>query len=546
MHKKIPLSFRRGLSRFFFPFACTAILSVAAPKMALADYTSWLGGNGAWTDASRWSNSTIAAGELEARFDNSVNSVVTVGDGVTVSFATLEVRRQSVSIELGSGSSFTSTNVLVGQRANFAPHLTFVGPDEGMATLSLSGITVGQPSTADGNRLTFSGSGLNATATSRRSIIGRSSGSNELEVLAGAKLALHSFRIGYIENSSGNKVTVTGAGSKISVSNTSGDAIEIGAAVAGGVSVGVHQSQLMVSEGGTFTSSAAMRISQITGTHSNSVTVTGANSKLEMTSGATLTISRNTLIGAGGSFVRVAQGGELATNGNIAIYGHDTTSLVEYGKNSLLIDAGGTLTQTAGNIAIGENALLRLASGGSLVSPSVQVASGGRFEAEGSGLGATAVTIDGGAVLAIGVEGGTGAQQLTIGHAVTLAAGSFLEVDLFASGVMDQLHLDSGGSVVLGNRVTLRLSLAGYDPVLHDRWTLVSGNLAALEGEFSLFELPELSGGLSWDLSGLNEAGGWELAVIPEPGTWFLTALGGVALLVFRQRRAKSLSADLR
>lgn len=533
-------SLYRGPSRSFVPIICALLVAGVAPKAALAEIKDWRGGDGDWTDPEKWTSSGAPGPLDDARFNNSVDSSVAIRAGESVELNLLNIRRSNVSISFASGSSLTTTSVRTGQRANEVAHLTFTGPGTGSATLSLGNLITGSPDAGDGHKVTFSGSGLNASAIAERSIIGRGSGSNELEVLDGAKLALHSLRIGYVDNSSGNKVSVKGAGSTLSFSNSSGAVVEIGA----GVGVGVNGSQLIASDGGTISSSAAIRISQIAQTHSNSVTVTGANSKLEMLSGATLVVgAKNTPTGAGGSFVRVAQGGKLLTSGSIGIYGHDLASLADHGKNSLLVEAGGTLTQTAGDITIGENALLRLASGGTLASPSVQVSSGGRFEAEGGGLQATVVTIAGGAVLAVGVEGSEGAQQLTIGRSVTLDTGSFLEIDLHASGEGDLLVLDSQGSLVLKHGVTLRLSLAGYEPVLNDSWTLVSGNTGALSGEFELFEMPELQDGLSWDFSRLNEEGGWQLAVIPEPGTWLLTGLGGCALLAYSRRRVKRSAA---
>ncbi|HWL53306.1 MAG TPA: PEP-CTERM sorting domain-containing protein [Chthoniobacteraceae bacterium] len=538
MFKKTPPSFCRGLSRSFFPIACAVAFAGIAPQSALAELKSWAGGNGNWTSPGMWDKGVPGAGD-DARFDNAVNSDVTVGPGEIISFDALNVRRMQVSIALGNASSFTSTGVTVGARANYAGHLIFSGPAGGSATLSLGNLVIGQPNTADGNKLTLSGSGLNATATANLSIIGRGSGSNELRVIGGAKLTLNGVRIGYIENSFGNQFAVEGAGSKVTISTDSNRSIEIGA----GVGEGVNGSQMNISQGGVVSSTVSMKISQMAGTHSNSVTVSGAGSKLEMTSAAALTIGvSSTPTGAGGSFVRLTDGGKLTTDGNVTIHGHDITSTLEHGSNALLIEDGSTLTQTAGALTIGKNALLRLESGATLTSPGVQVA--GRFEAEGNGLQATPVTIAEGAVLAIGVEGRTAAQQLNITQSMTLEAGSFLEVKLFASGEMDQLALNPGASLVLGSGVTLRLSLAGYEPVLNDSWTLVDGATGGVSGDFELFEMPELQGGLSWDLSNLNEAGGWRVAVIPEPGTWLLTGLGGLALLALRQRRSKSLAAD--
>lgn len=147
--------------------------------------------------------------------------------------------------------------------------------------------------------------------------------------------------------------------------------------------------------------------------------------------------------------------------------------------------------------------------------------------------------IQDGATFAIGITGDSSASSFTLASSADLLNGSTFATSIFGSGANDigQLNLAIGADMDLSSDVVFQLSLVNYNPALGDEWTVFTGLTNLIDGDFNptLADLPSLSGGLEWDLTGFNEEGGWVVAVIPEPGMLALLSLASGFLLLRRR-----------
>ena len=112
---------------------------------------------------------------------------------------------------------------------------------------------------------------------------------------------------------------------------------------------------------------------------------------------------------------------------------------------------------------------------------------------------------------------------------IIFGAGSMLDIELAGTTPGTSFDvLNSSGAISLQNGSELRLSLLNsYTPNEGDTFDIM--NFSSLSGNFSIFDLPSLAGGESWNLDNLYQNG--TLSVVPEPAAlaMLLTALAAVA-----------------
>lgn len=174
----------------------------------------------------------------------------------------------------------------------------------------------------------------------------------------------------------------------------------------------------------------------------------------------------------------------------------DAGSLVKTGDGTLTLSGAATHTYTGTTTVNGGT----LAVTGTLGSASAAVAVNSSATLTGNGTISRPVTINSGAFL---TPGGAAIDTLSVGGALTLAAGSktTCQIDK-AGGVTTQDLLDTG-SVSYGG--TLEVVATGSALGLGDSFKLF--NATTYGGAFSGAILPTLSAGLQWDLSTLTTDG---------------------------------------
>ncbi|MBN8419370.1 MAG: autotransporter domain-containing protein [Verrucomicrobia bacterium] len=159
---------------------------------------------------------------------------------------------------------------------------------------------VGDQAGSTGNNVTVTGWG-SEFSNGATFYLGKSGGSNTLNVLAGGRMTTNNVRIGGNASSDGNTATVDGTGS---VWNATGSQFRIGS--------GGSNNTLNITNGGTVIVTTGLTlISRDVGSNDNSVTISGAGSSL---STVNLTIGRS----GTGNTLTVAAGGSLTVTGSPA------------------------------------------------------------------------------------------------------------------------------------------------------------------------------------------------------------------------------------
>lgn len=264
------------------------------------------------------------------------------------------------------------------------------------------------------------------------------------------------------------------------------------------------------------------------------LTISGGNLTVNLVTNYTAVYNTSTLLITNDATVN-------ATGGGGEIYTGTGKTGNSYDNRFQIIN--GTVTANY----IGNSGLTQLATTGTLAASngtmSLSTLNGGRFEAEGSGLAASAnLHIYHSSTLAVGlsdVDTGdrSAAATLNLASAVTLEEDSLIEMRLFGSGSgeADQIVLGAGSSLAnVGTGAKLQLIVDGYTLQLGDSWTVFSGTTGNITGTFNT----SLIDTNIWNISDLNEAGGWKVvSLVPEPGvaSLFLASLG-VVLLLRRKR----------
>lgn len=208
----------------------------------------------------------------------------------------------------GSGSLWTNTGTLYVGEYGTGNSLTLSAGGKVTVTTASQDTVVGDQAGSTGNSMTVTGAG-SEFSNAATFYLGKSGGSNTLSVLDGGKMTTNNVRIGGNSTSGSNTATVDGAGS---VWNATGSQFRIG-------STGSNNT-LNITNGGV----------------------------VNVTTGLTL-ISRE--VGSNDNTVKISDAGSALTTVNLTI-GRNGTG------NTLIVADGGTVTVTATptNVLIAENA----------------------------------------------------------------------------------------------------------------------------------------------------------------------------------------------
>ena len=536
------------------PVAASALLVL--PSLLHAQST-WVGtegdgGNGAWNVADHWSNSLPDTNNAAQFYLDAVltapSAVIDLPSGTVTPRALTVGAGKSVTLNLGTGVRLEAKQAISAIGTNLgtgsgAANLTIAGPETGTATVQLASFYVGHNG-GNGNTLTFTGGVTVTDAGTSFSMVGHGGGTgdsshyNLLRVEEGASLTRFALYLARGTNSVfGNRVEVDNA--TLAINGGSAAATSTGFLI--GNAANSSQNALAITNGGVVTVTTGvggsttnrLELGAQSGARSNTISVEGTGSLLQLLQGTTLTVGHSNSYG--GNSVTVANGGTINATGAVTIAGYALNGGNNDGYNRLVIANGGTFTTET---TITNHGLVQLASGGVLNGTgSLGIENGARFEVAGSGL-AIQATVKAGGVLAVGLNPLEESQWI-LSTSVVMQSGAILELNLFDDGKADRIVFDSGGILDLtAGGVTLKL--LADDTVLTDgaTWSLFTGN--GFSGSFDIITLPELTDGLVWDLSNFNEAGSWQVAVIPEPGSSLLICAGLGAVMAFKRRRSST------
>ncbi|HYF33986.1 MAG TPA: autotransporter-associated beta strand repeat-containing protein, partial [Prosthecobacter sp.] len=315
----------------------------------------------------------------------------------------------------------------------------------------------------------------------------------------------------------------------------------------------------------TFTGATTVNSLRFTGGSSNiaSHQTTGTGQILTVTSGGVFMTSNNGTIGATGS-VRAgtlnfgSAEGVIWSNGtNVNTIGALITGsggLTKAGTGTLILSGangyGGTTIISGGTLQVGIGGVGRSGIGPMLLNARGTVLSG-----TGLVQGATTVTFGD---IRPGDLGGTSIGTLAFGSDLTFnppdpttsAVTTVADLKIFSAVSADKITI--GGDLALNkySRLVVTLDL-GYTPIEGDSWDLldwgglltlysfnVGGQRDGSADNDSNLDLPELTGGLLWNISNFSGNGALTLSIaaVPEP-TRALLLLGGMAALMLQRRR---------
>lgn len=496
-------------------FIAATILATAPSLFA---QKLWTGGEGVWSDPNKWGGTAPASTSGTAnivKFTASETPANVEIGGTALATAVYATFGANVTFEMQAGAILKTGSLWrigEGSAVEDGPaHLTIKGPSTGAAQVSLTeGASNNQFSITGGSSLTLEGSGLTMNA-SGTSVIGggAAENGNTLLVTNGATFINNAMRVGQITagntGSHGNNVQVTG-GARVNL-------------YSGATSIGNNVDH-----------------------YSNFIVVSGANSRLEVEGDASLVVGNSAATNHGGNYLKVEDGGVVAADGGISVFGH-TAGSTDHGSNKLTIDAGGTLTSSS-TITVGHttattfaDGVLELREGGTLDgSGAVVVNKGARFEAAGDGLGSGILTtINAGGALAVFSDDEETPGVLVVKSRIDFAAGGKLELTLYDNGLSSTIDFLEGG--LLAGTVTLSLDLSGVTLEDGQSWRLFTGDTSLLSAAFDLSGLDSAL----WDVSRFNSEGGWELRVIPEPQSVAMLLGGSVALAWASRRRKRAI-----
>lgn len=365
---------------------------------------------------------------------NSAKLTMDSGGTLTTPNATVGISVGAQSNQMvvnGTGSGFSVTNRLNvgwdGQQNNLTV--------QGGGTVTTGTTVVGVLSTSTNNSATITGAGSTFSANTQL-LVGDAGTNNAFSLLGGATANILRAILGNIVDANGNSLTVSGAGSAVSMPDSATAGLIVG-------NNGSNNS-MTVAAGGTFTMLGSTRDAQIgavAGANGNSLTVTGAGSQF--------TNAAATYVGDGGSnnLLDIQNGGKINSNnvriggatgssGNIAtVTGTGSEWVV---NNTMRVGSSGTANQ------------LNITAGGK-----VSMLNNDLFVGYKAGSADNVVTISGaGSELAMGAgtnvviefENGLVGTPSTTGNKVVVKDGGLLNGSSVKLGPYATLQFGAGGA----------------------------------------------------------------------------------------------------
>jgi hypothetical protein len=264
----------------------------------------------------------------------------------------------------------------------------------------------------------------------------------------------------------------------------------------------------------------------------------GVSGKVAAGFGATILATGDLALGDGSSLSGFTSDGELYTGTNTvtlndrnqAVLG-SLTQVGDGGNSGTLVATNGLLVDFGRNL-VGEGTVNNT---NSLAKAAII---NGAVEGTGTGLTLTGYVKGVGTYAGNVIFGGTYSPGLSPASVslenMNLLSTSTLLVELAGTSPgsqYDVINLSGVGN--LSGTLDVEL-LGGFIPQLGNSFDIING---ATFGTFGALSLPSLSGGLSWNTSGLYSSG--VISVVPEPGTFSLLGVLGMCLggYVWRKRR---------
>lgn len=501
-----------------------------------------IGGNGSQSNnyavvtgsGSLWTNTHAlkVTGAGNQLFIRDGGQVVSAGGSLEIS--------NNLALITGSGSLWRQTG-------NFT--IGWIGRDNTLVisnggTVWGTSPTLGYLTGSERNQAIVTGAGSVWTNSGNLYIGRQSSAGNELRILNGGAVFNHE---AWIDSngagSSNNTITISGAGSLW----------KNAADVYLGMQSGEGGNRIFVSDAGTLVAGGDLYAGYDGGSVSNLVQVSsggileanalrigaGAGNQILNQGGVFQFTAAAPTIDAGGPGRIVLTNGVLSfrgiANASPILGGTPFANITFQGDNRFQLNsatnavglAGYTFDSVANTGAPTNFQSLVLAGSGSLWrSDRLQIGSGGAIRGSGT-IQADAVTNQG------TISPGHSPGELTFTSNLTLTGSSLLVLEIAGTnaGAFDRMIVQ--GALTLGGGVLV--SNLGYTFLGGEVFDFVDA--AAWAGSIASWDLPTLSGGMTWDTSLFESQGIVSITSIPEPGAAALLGIALLALVRFRSRK---------
>ncbi len=121
---------------------------------------------------------------------------------------------------------------------------------------------------------------------------------------------------------------------------------------------------------------------------------------------------------------------------------------------------------------------------------------------------------------------------------LVIAPSGTLAFELSDSNWGSTVHFDGEGLTATLDGALQVLLAKEFAPTLGEEFCLFDwSGLESRSGGFALFDLPQLLGGLGWDVSGLYTTGAIRVVAVPEPGALVLLFLVAISLGLMKRRK---------